>query len=78
MDHSTARQLMAVYERMGKVINDADEIMRTLPETERSEHLRALCVVIEHLWSKLQWPVVREHPDLDPDGDRFQQKKPGQ
>lgn len=29
-----------------------------------------------HHWGELQLPVVREHRDLDPDGDRFQ-RKPG-
>lgn len=72
MDHLTAQKLMLVYERMGMVINDADAIMRTLPETERHEHLRSLAGVMEHLWFKLQLPIVREHRDLDPDGDRFQ------
>lgn len=49
MDHETARELMAVYERLGGVINEADDILRTLPEAERSTHLHALAVVIQHL-----------------------------
>ena len=72
MDHETAKKLMAVYERLGGVINEADDIIRPLPEAERSTHLRALAVVMQHLWANLQHPIVREHPDLDPDGDRFQ------
>jgi len=74
MDHETARQLMAVYERMGQLINEADDIIRPLPEAERSTHLRSLAVVMQHLWSDLQRPIVLEHPDLDPDGDLFQRK----
>lgn len=62
---------MSVYERIGKEINAADSIMRTLPEAERSEHLRALAGMIDHLWSRLQAPVVREHRDLDPDAGYF-------
>lgn len=72
MDHSTAQKLMLAYDRMGIVINEADAIMRTLPEIERHEHLRNLAGMMEHLWFKLQLPIVREHRDLDPDGDRFQ------
>ena len=77
MDHKTAQALMAVYKRIGEVMNEADGIIRTLPEKERSEHLRGLGDMMGHLWFKLQLPVVREHRDLDPDDDRFQ-KKPSQ
>jgi hypothetical protein len=76
MDHSTAQKLMAVYKRLGEVINEADSIIHTLPEAERSEHLRGLASMMGDLWFKLQLPVVREHKDLDPDGDRFQNARP--
>lgn len=72
MDHSTAQKLMAVYLRIGEGMNEADGIIRTLPENERTEHLRGLGEIMGHLWFKLQLPVVREHRNLDPDGDRFQ------
>jgi hypothetical protein len=74
MDHITAQKLMAVYKRIGEVMNEADGIIHTLPENERTEHLRGLGDMMGHLWFKLQLPVVREHGDLDPDGDRFQKK----
>lgn len=74
MDHSTAKQLMAVYERLGTVMSEADPILRSLPEDERIPHLRNLGAMMCDLWFKLQLPVVREHRDLDPDGDRFQRK----
>jgi len=74
MDLSTARQLMLIYERMGKDINEADSIIRTLPEAERSEHLRALAGMIGYLWSRLQAPIVREHSVLDPDAEYFRDK----
>ena len=74
MDHSTAQKLMQVYARLGHLINEADDIVRPLPEPERSQHLRALAGVMQHLWTNLQHPIVREHSDLDPDGDRFQPK----
>lgn len=78
MDHSTAQKLMKVYERMGNVINEADDIIRTLAQPERSAHLQALAGAMQHLWLELQLPIVREHRDLDPDGDRFQNKSSGQ
>ena len=67
---------MRVYARMGHLINEADDLVRPLPEPERSEHLRALAGVMQHLWSNLQLPIVRQHRDLDPDGDRFQSRPP--
>jgi len=74
MDHSTAQKLMAAYERIGEALNGAESIIRTLPEEERTAHLRGLGEMMGQLWSKLQLPVVREHRDLDPDGDRYQKK----
>lgn len=69
---------MAVYKRLGDVINEADPIIRTLPMAEQSQHLRGLAGMMGDLWFKLQLPVVREHPDLDPDGDRFQRQPTGE
>lgn len=74
MDFSTGQQLMAVYERIGKSMNEADEIMRTLPETERSAHLRALAGMVDYVWRNLQAPIVREHRSLDPDAEYFRDK----
>jgi hypothetical protein len=71
MDHLTAQKLMGVYECLGQVINEADPIIRTLPEAERVPHLHALAGAMFHLWFELQLPIVRDHPDLDPDGTRF-------
>ena len=72
MDHSTAQKLMDAYKRIGEAINEADSIIHTLPDHEQTAHLRGLGDMMGHLWLKLQLPVVREHRDLDPDGDRFQ------
>lgn len=74
MDHATAQKLMAVYAKMGPVITEADDLIRTLPEAERSAHLHGLAGMMQQLWFNLQLPIVREHRDLDPDGDRFQKK----
>jgi len=73
MDHSTAQKLMAVYERMAGAMNEANSLIRTLPDIEQTEHLHGLGDMMGNLWIKLQLPVVREHSDLDPDGALFQQ-----
>lgn len=73
MDRTSAETLMAIYARLGAVINEADPVLRALPDPqERSAHLRALGDMMGDLWCKLQLPIVREHRDLDPDGARFQ------
>lgn len=77
MDYLTAQKLMSVYERMGKLMMEADSVIRTLPDAERSEHIRALAGLIDHLWSTLQRPIVLQHGDLDPDGDYFRNKPSG-
>lgn len=74
MDLLTAQRLMSIYERIGREINEADSVIRTLPDAERSEHLGALAGMIGHLWSRLQAPIVREHEELDPDAGYFQSK----
>ena len=72
MDHLTAAKLMAIYERAGHILAEANDLIRDLPETERHAHLRPLGDMMADVWLKLQLPIVREHRDLDPDGDRFQ------
>ena len=74
MDHATAQKLMEIYARLNGVINEADPIIRTLPEAERMAYLHALGALMAVVWSKLQLPIVREHRDLDPDGARYQNK----
>lgn len=71
MDHLTAEKLMAVYERLGGLMAEADVIIRSLPEQERLAHLKPLGTMMQDLWLNLQLPIVREHRDLDPDGERW-------
>ncbi len=63
---------MATYERAALVLCEATDIINELPESERRGHLKAVGVAMADIWFNLQLPIVREHRDLDPDGDRFQ------
>jgi hypothetical protein len=74
MDHVTAQRLMAIYERIGSAMADADVVIRTLPEAERLQHLHALAGLVNHVWFELQLPIVQEHQDLDPDRAYFQNR----
>jgi hypothetical protein len=71
MDRVTAERLIAIYHRMGGALNEADPLLRTLPDAiERREHLQALGTMMQDVWLNLMLPIVRQHPDLDPDHKR--------
>jgi hypothetical protein len=73
MDRSTAEKLMVIYHRVGDALNEADSLLRGISnEQERTQHLRALGTMMADVWTELMAPIVREHPELDPD------RKPGQ
>lgn len=67
MERGEAERLLAIYKRAGQVLAEADPVLRALPETERGPHLRALAGLYGEVWEKLQEPVVRAFPGLDPD-----------
>ena len=71
MDQATAQKLMSLYQDIGPVLNDADTFIRTLPDAERHQHLSGLADTVMQIWYKLQLPVVREYPELDPDREHF-------
>jgi hypothetical protein len=72
MERNSAEQLMAIYGRVSAGLNEASEFVHSLPESERAQHLQALGGVMADLWLQLQLPIVREHRELDPDGDKYQ------
>ena len=68
MDRTTAEQLMGIYHRLGKALNEAEQIVRSIPnKAERELHLRAVGTMMQDVWVALMGPIVREHADLDPD-----------
>ena len=72
MERNSAEQLMAIYGKVSAALNEANDFVMLLPEPERATHLQGLASVMIDLWLKLQLPVVREHRELDPDGETFQ------
>jgi hypothetical protein len=76
MDRLTAEKLMTIYHRLNSVLAEADLVIQSIPdEAEQKQHRRALGPMIMDVWTELMAPVVREHRELDPDGDRFQRPK---
>ena len=67
MDLKTATELMEIFERAGATLNEAEPILRALPDGERELHLKGLGSMMAMLWTNLQQPIVKEHPVLDPD-----------
>ncbi|KQV50983.1 MULTISPECIES: hypothetical protein [unclassified Duganella] len=67
MELKTATELMAIFERVGATLNEAEPILRALPEGERESYLTGLGSMMAMLWTGLQHPIVQEHPELDPD-----------
>jgi len=70
MKKADAKKLMEIYERAGSVLNEADPILRKIAdEAERKSFLHPLGEMLADIWGKLQRPIVRKFPDLDPDKD---------
>ena len=68
MERATAKKLMDIYRRLGNALNEAEPLIRGLPsDKEREAHLGALGTMMQDVWLHLMSPIVREHPDLDPD-----------
>ena len=68
MTRDDAEQLMRIYSSIGELLNSADPIIRNISEeSERKELLRPLGEVMADLWLKLESPIVKQFPDLDPD-----------
>jgi len=42
MNLETATELMAIFERVGATLNEAEPILRALPDDERETHLKPL------------------------------------
>jgi chaperonin cofactor prefoldin len=68
MNKATADRLMAIYERVGNLLNEADAVVSAIEnEDEQKELRRPLGELMASLWLRLEAPIVRTYPDLDPD-----------
>lgn len=50
MDQVTAQKLMALYQEIGLTLNQADTVIRTLPDAERHEHLSGPADTAMQIW----------------------------
>jgi len=68
MEKSSAARIIEAVLQLDGQLNDIDAQLRTIPDdSERTALLRALGTIILELDSGLIRPLVRQHPDLDPD-----------
>jgi len=68
MNREHAIALMAIYQRIGIALNEATELISTEPVLGEQKRLRLpLGKLMADLFTELQLPIIREHPDLDPD-----------
>ena len=70
MEKIDAKKLMEIYQRAGSILSEADPILRKIvDEAERKKFLRPLGEMLLDIWDKLERPIVKKFPDLDPDKD---------
>jgi hypothetical protein len=68
MDRAAAEKLMTLYQKLNGSLNEAAEIIAAIPDAEEQKRLRrSLGEVMQSIWLELMRPIVRQHPDLDPD-----------
>jgi hypothetical protein len=75
MDHATGVRLLAAVESLEPSFNTLDSIVSGLAdEAERQAFRSKLGEALMIVSYDLVMMVVRQHPDLDPDGDRYRRK----
>lgn len=71
MTRDNAESLMAVYARIGELLNEAHAIIELEPDEEERKRLRRpLGQMMASLWTELQLPIASVYPQLDPDAGR--------
>jgi hypothetical protein len=71
LDRATAEKLMAIYSKLNAPLNEAAEVIGSIRDQEEQKRLRRpLGEVMQSVWLELMQPIVRQHPDLDPDKRR--------
>jgi hypothetical protein len=71
LDRATAEKLMALYQKLNGSLNEAAEVIGAIRDQEEQKRLRRpLGEVMQSVWLDLMQPIVRQHPDLDPDKRR--------
>jgi hypothetical protein len=68
MDRDVAEKLMRHYLAAGAALNEATSVIGTLADAEEQRRLRRpLGEVMESIYLELMRPIIKEHPEVDPD-----------
>jgi hypothetical protein len=68
MDRGDAEKLMQHYLAAGAALNEATSLIDTLADAEEQRRLRRpLGEVMESIYLELMRPIIKEHPEVDPD-----------
>src|SRR4051812_22101370 len=77
MERDTAVRLLAAIESMSPPFNRIDSLTSEISdESERKELRRMVAQAMSLLAFEFVMHIVRQYPDLDPDGDRFRSPRP--
>jgi precorrin-2 methylase len=72
MDRSTGVRILAAIDSLRPGLGELDLAVKELAdEGERNAFIKTLGDTLFYGSYELTMHVVRQHPDLDPDGDRF-------
>jgi hypothetical protein len=75
MDHATGVRFLAAVESLEPGLNELDAIVSQIAdEAERKAFRSKLGEALQVVSYDLVMMVVRQHPDLDPDGERYRPK----
>lgn len=71
MEKSTATEIMASIQRVNACLNDLGELVRgaALSEEEKFVLLSGVGHMVGEIFFKLMHPLIRQHPEVDPDRD---------
>ncbi len=63
-----AKVMAALLDAGSKVASTIDDVRAQVPDDQFKAYARAVGEVLGTIQLNLMAPIIREHPDLDPDG----------
>jgi len=68
MEKEIAKKLVIELERLGNMMNDVALIIEEISdEEEKRKFRRGIGGLMGKLYTDIMYPIIREHPDFDPD-----------
>ena len=68
MKRDIANQLMELLSDLGEPLNRAAQLIEQIEEEEERKKFReGIAGVMAHIYTDLEFPIIRQFPELDPD-----------